>query len=182
MSFPLPPEFERAVLDRVRSGQFASPEAVLAAMLQLLEEQEEYERDVRRKLKEGWESLDRGDAFSREEAETLLRLNRAQARGDGEAVQREMDTMAQRCGVPLSVWHREFVDEEVRSGRYASPRELMETALVALREAEAADDDEGLAELRREIDLGFESGDHEERIPGDEVKARIRAKLRGGAP
>ncbi|HEU4455603.1 MAG TPA: type II toxin-antitoxin system ParD family antitoxin, partial [Longimicrobium sp.] len=166
----------------VRSGQFASAEDVLSAMIEALEEQEEYEAEVRRKVKEGRESLDRGDAFSREEAATMFQLDRARARGDQEAVRREMDAMTQRCGVPLSVWHRAFIDEEVQAGRYASPREMMETALVVLREADAADDDEGIAELRREIDLGFESGDREELIPGDEVKARIRAKLRGGAP
>ena len=84
MSFPLPPEFERAVLDRVRSGQFASPEDVLATMLELLEEREaEYEtklEELRRDIRIGLDQLDRGERLSREEVLTRLREARPGAR------------------------------------------------------------------------------------------------------
>jgi antitoxin ParD1/3/4 len=84
MSFPLPPEFERAVLDRVRSGQFASPEDVLAAMLELLEDAEaEYEEKLealRRDVQLGFDQLDRGERLSREEVLARLREARPGAR------------------------------------------------------------------------------------------------------
>jgi Arc/MetJ-type ribon-helix-helix transcriptional regulator len=245
MSFPLPPEFERAVLDRVASGQYASPDDVLRALVGALEEREEFLReiqqglddvergdvvehdeavatmltwlcdqdardfverkvgageyesvstllaaaihglmksetdwdveDLRRELRKGQDRLDRGEALTGDEAFELLRADRAQAGGDVEFATQQREAIRQRCGFPLSVWHRAFVDELVRSGQYASPREVLESALNVLREAEASDEDEALAELRREIDLGFESGDKDELIPGEEVEARILA-------
>jgi putative addiction module CopG family antidote len=76
MSFPLPPEFERAVLDRVRSGQFESPEAVLAAMLELLKdaeaEHEEKLEALRREIDLGLESEKRDPMIPGEEVEAWL--------------------------------------------------------------------------------------------------------------
>lgn len=73
--------------------------------------------------------------------------------------------------------YREFVHDEVRSGRYASPAEVLEAGLWLLHDAESPEDDEALEALRREIDLGIQSGENEEMIPGDEVVARLAARL-----
>lgn len=188
LTVTVPAEWIDFIEEQILGGHFASPEMVVeAGLVRLLGECEadeltdEEREELRRELQKSLESLHRGDAFTGEEAFDVLRADRAEAAGDTETSERLRDAIRQRCGIPLSVWHRVFVDELVRSGRYASPREVLETALNVLREAEASDDDEALAELRREIDLGFESGDKEELIPGEEVEARILARWRGGA-
>jgi Arc/MetJ-type ribon-helix-helix transcriptional regulator len=77
MSFPLSPEFERAVLDRVRSGQYASPEDVLAAMMEALDDAEaEYDSKLealRREIDLGLESEKRDPLIPGEEVEAWLR-------------------------------------------------------------------------------------------------------------
>jgi antitoxin ParD1/3/4 len=84
MSFPLPPEFERAVLDRVRSGRYASPEDVLAAMVEALDareaEHEEKLEELRRDIRVGLDQLDRGERLSRGEVLARLREARPGAR------------------------------------------------------------------------------------------------------
>jgi len=181
MSFPLPPEFERAVLDRVRSGQYASPEDVLAAMLELLEDAEaEYDaklEELRRDVRVGFDQLDRGEALTSAEVFDLLPVGRGAARGDDAAVAQAMEAIRQRCGIPLGARYRRFVDEEVRSGRYASPAEVLEAALWLLRDAESPESDEALEALRREIAIGLESEKRDPMIPGDEVVARTAARL-----
>jgi|GEM_PF-688352 len=185
MSFPLPPEFERAVLDRVRSGQYASPEDVLAAMMEALDDAEsEYDSKMealRRDVQLGFDQLDRGEAVTGDEASDLLPVGRAAARGDGAAVAQAMEAIRQRCGIPLGAHYRDFVDEEVRSGRYASPNEVLEAALWLLRDAESPESDEALEALRHEIALGLESEKRDPIIPGEEVKAWLLARIGGGA-
>jgi antitoxin ParD1/3/4 len=185
MSFPLPPEFERAVLDRVRSGQFASPEEVLSVMVELLEEREaEYEtrlEELRRDIRIGLDQLDRGEAVTGAEVFDLLPVGRAAARGDDAAVAQAMDAIRHRCGVPLGVRYRGFVDEAVRSGRYASPTEVLEAALWLLRDAESPETDEALEALQREIAIGVESEKRDPMVPGEEVEAWLRARVGGGA-
>ncbi|HEX8906387.1 MAG TPA: hypothetical protein VF771_16175, partial [Longimicrobiaceae bacterium] len=41
MSLNIPPEFERAVLERVQSGEYESTDAVLEACLEALEQREQ---------------------------------------------------------------------------------------------------------------------------------------------
>ena len=78
----VPPEFERAVMERVASGQFASPEQVFEVCLQLLEREErEYEEKLawlRRELAEADEELARGEGIDGETAfaEALEELRR----------------------------------------------------------------------------------------------------------
>ena len=84
MSFPLPPEFERAVLDRVRSGQYASVEEVLRACLDALEREEAQEdadlEELRREIRIGLDELNRGERLSRDEVLARLREARKGAR------------------------------------------------------------------------------------------------------
>ncbi len=180
MSFPLPPEFKRAVLDRVRSGQYESPEAVLAAMLELLEDAEaEYDSKLealRRDVQLGFDELDRGQRLSREEVLARLREARPGAFAettDGEGSQTSLGAIAPEF--------RDFVNDEVRSGRYASSAEVLEAALWLLRDAESPESEEALEALRREIALGLESERRDPMIPGEEVEAWLRARVGGGA-
>lgn len=181
MSFPLPPEFERAVLDRVRSGRYASVEDVLAAMVDAIAERDTAEEELRNGLDKGRLELERGEAVTGAEGRDLFRAGFADSDGGDERFQQAMHAIRQRCGVPLGVEYREFVDGQVRSGQYASPTEVVEAALWQLHDAEFPETDDAVQALRREIDLGIESGDREELIPAEQVKARIRAKMRGGA-
>jgi antitoxin ParD1/3/4 len=73
MPFPLPPEFQRAVLDRVRSGQYASPEDVLAASIAALEQVEEERKALRREIQVGLDQAERGEIVNGEEAFAWLK-------------------------------------------------------------------------------------------------------------
>lgn len=154
MSFVIPPEFERAVLDRVRSGQYASPQEVLSAFLAALEQAEEEHEALRAEVQIGLDQADRGEIVDGDEAFEWLKAGR----------------------VRISAELRAFVDEEVRSGRYESADKVMETALAVLHDSQLFED-AAREELLREIDLGIESGENEELIPGDEVVARVAASI-----
>jgi putative addiction module CopG family antidote len=168
MSFPIPYEFERAVLDRVASGRYKSTDDVLCELVDALEEKEVFLREIEK----GLENLDREEVVTDDEAQELLQIH---STDDFDAA---FEAVRNRCGIPLGPDYREFVDDEVESGRYASPREVLEAALWQLRRAEERDDKGSLAELRHEIGLGFESGDSEELIPGEQVEAHIHVRLR----
>ena len=71
------------------------------------------------------------------------------------------------------------VMERVESGQYDSPEEVLMACLEALERLEE-DETAELDELRREIELGIRSAEEEPLIPGEEVTALIRARLRGG--
>ena len=77
MGLNIPPEIERAILDRVQSGRYASAEDVLRACLEALEEQEEREaedaEELRREIQLGMDDFERGDSLSREEVLARLR-------------------------------------------------------------------------------------------------------------
>jgi antitoxin ParD1/3/4 len=72
MSLRLPPEFERAVLQRVQSGQYESADAVFAACLELLEREERDYDDklawLQRDLDVGIEEIERGEVIEGEQA------------------------------------------------------------------------------------------------------------------
>lgn len=72
LALNVPPEFERAVIARVASGQYASAEEVFEMCLRLLErEEQEYEEKLawlRRELAEADEESKRGEAIDGEEA------------------------------------------------------------------------------------------------------------------
>lgn len=72
MSLKLPPDFERAVLQRVQSGQYNSADAVFAACLELLE-REEHDYDdklawLQRELDVGIAEIERGEVIEGEQA------------------------------------------------------------------------------------------------------------------
>ena len=77
MSLNIPPEIERAILDRVQSGRYASSEDVLRASLEALTEREEREaedaEELRREIQLGMDDFERGDSLSREEVLARLR-------------------------------------------------------------------------------------------------------------
>lgn len=77
MSLNLPPEFERAIRERVESGAYASAEDVFAACLKALNEWEDVQRakfeTLRAEIQVGIEQLDRGEGIDGEEALQRIR-------------------------------------------------------------------------------------------------------------
>ena len=72
MSLKIPAEFERAVLQRVDSGQYESADAVFSACLELLQ-REEHDRDAKlawlqHELDIGNADIERGDVIEGERA------------------------------------------------------------------------------------------------------------------
>lgn len=86
MSLQLPPEFERAVLQRVQSGQYPSADAVFAACLDLLEREErDYDEKLewlQRELDVGIAEIERGEVIEGElaVAEALAELRQRTGR------------------------------------------------------------------------------------------------------
>lgn len=77
MSLNIPPEFERAIRERVESGAYASPEAVFLACLVALEqweaEQESKLEALRRDIEFGREQIRNGQCSPLDEAFDRLR-------------------------------------------------------------------------------------------------------------
>lgn len=77
MSLNIPPEFERAVLERVESGKYPNVEAVLEALLDALarDEADDAERlqALRREIQIGIDQLERGEYSDGEEAFARIR-------------------------------------------------------------------------------------------------------------
>jgi Arc/MetJ-type ribon-helix-helix transcriptional regulator len=71
---------------------------------------------------------------------------------------------------------QQFIDEQVKEGRFASPEELIEAAVADMRDADEELDEEDIAAIR-EAD---EQGERGEGIDIDEVRAHF-AKLYPGA-
>ncbi|HSU13421.1 hypothetical protein [Longimicrobium sp.] len=77
MSLNIPPEFERAVLERVASGAYESTEDVLKACLEALElleaDMAEENEWLRREVQIGIDEADRGELIPRDEAIASMR-------------------------------------------------------------------------------------------------------------
>jgi antitoxin ParD1/3/4 len=77
MSLNIPPEFERAILERVASGAYASTDDVLNACLQaliLLEEDLADDHEwLKAAIQEGIDELDRGEGIPGEQAAEMMR-------------------------------------------------------------------------------------------------------------
>ena len=77
MSLNIPPEFERAVRERVESGKYESTDDVLKACLEglsLLEaDLEENHEWLKREIQLGLDELDRGEGIPREQAIAMMR-------------------------------------------------------------------------------------------------------------
>jgi antitoxin ParD1/3/4 len=86
MNVKIPPEFERAVKERVESGQYASAEDVFAACLELLEREERDYDDklawLQSAIDEGMADIERGDVIDGEQAvaEALAEFRQRKAR------------------------------------------------------------------------------------------------------
>ncbi|MDZ8105599.1 MAG: type II toxin-antitoxin system ParD family antitoxin [Nostoc sp. DedQUE12a] len=69
MNISLNPTHEQFVLSKIESGKYANADEVIAAALQLLEEQEQYTlwlNDTRQKVAVGLEEIERGDVLDTE--------------------------------------------------------------------------------------------------------------------
>jgi antitoxin ParD1/3/4 len=190
MPLPIPPEFERAVLERVRSGMYDSADEVLFACLKALE-REEHDHEaklerLRQDLDVAIEEAARGEVIDGEvafaQAEEEVRREFQVGLGELDRGERlyHQEVLARLSDPRTRPELRRFVEKQVQSGRFQSTREVVEAALVLLQHEQPRFDEE-MEALRREIDLGIESAEREELIPGDEVVARIRARLRGAA-
>jgi antitoxin ParD1/3/4 len=73
MTFDLTPEFERAVLERVRSGRYKSTDEVLRACIEALEREERSLEELRRDVKVGLDELERGEGIPGKEAFEQIR-------------------------------------------------------------------------------------------------------------
>jgi antitoxin ParD1/3/4 len=77
MSLNVPPEFERAIRERVESGAYASEADVFAACLKALAEWEDVQRakyeKLRGEIQAGIDQLDRGEGIDGEEALQRIR-------------------------------------------------------------------------------------------------------------
>ena len=61
MNVSLPPELEQLVHEMVRTGVYPSATDVVGEGLRLLKERNEYREELRAKIREGIEALDRGE-------------------------------------------------------------------------------------------------------------------------
>jgi antitoxin ParD1/3/4 len=76
MSLNIPPEFERAILDRVVSGAYETPEDVLKACLEALEAREAETlrfEELRREIQIGLDQYERGEYSDGKEAIARIR-------------------------------------------------------------------------------------------------------------
>ena len=73
-----------------------------------------------------------------------------------------------------------FVEEQVRSGRFKSPQEVIQGALTLLKAHEALSPDE-LASLRSEIAIGVAEADRGDVEPWDpdEIEAEVERRHAG---
>lgn len=70
---------------------------------------------------------------------------------------------------------QQFIDEQVREGRFASPEELIEAAVMDMRDADEELDEETLAAIK-EADAQAERG---EGMDVDEFRAQMVKKFPG---
>ena len=69
MNISLDPTHEQFVISKIESGKYANADEVIAAALQLLEEQEQYIlwlNDTQKKVAIGLEEIERGDVLDTE--------------------------------------------------------------------------------------------------------------------
>ena len=151
MSLSIPPEFERAVRDRVGTDRYETAWDVFASCV-----------GAAHRL----ESLDEGLEWWRERHDALS--------VDAPRAHHER-------GMPPEFWiPRSFevaVRQHLSTGRYASHEDVFDAFLMALREQEQWED-ENLDWLREQIAIGTAQLDRGEGIPGEQAMAQIRAELR----
>lgn len=116
MSLAIPPEFERAIRERVESGAYASPEAVFLACLVALEqweaEQESKLAALRRDIEFGREQIRNGQCSPMEEASERLRARLGTRRGP--TLQRDFTALGAEIQAEVDRIERgETVNQEV---------------------------------------------------------------------
>jgi putative addiction module CopG family antidote len=88
MEITLTPKLERFVQERVRSGEYSSPDDVISAALHLFHCRERHLAWLRRMIQEGIDDLEAGRHAPAEEVFARLRAERA---GRIETLQQELD-------------------------------------------------------------------------------------------
>ena len=87
--------------------------------------------------------------------------------------------------IPLPPELEKFLEQLVRSGRYANEQEVFESALSLLKAQEQEDElPEDAEELRAELDEAiaeYDRGEHAE-FTADDIKRQGRAELSGDSP
>jgi antitoxin ParD1/3/4 len=178
MALNIPPEFERAVLDRVASGQYESTDDVLYACVSALEDFESRPHDdlerLRAALQIGIEQADRGELVPGEEAYSRIRekLDRAAAVRAKHPRNEVREDPPGMLSIPHDV-ERAVLE---RIPQYGTPGDVLLASLIAL-EAEEQEEAIKLEELRRDIEHGFQQIERGECSTAEEVYLRLRAKL-----
>jgi antitoxin ParD1/3/4 len=77
MTIAIKPELERKIAEKVKSGQYASADDVVADALDLLDQVEEAERrwkaEINEEIEEGWAQAERGESIPADIAFARLR-------------------------------------------------------------------------------------------------------------
>jgi antitoxin ParD1/3/4 len=84
-------------------------------------------------------------------------------------------TLGQSVNISLTPELEQMVDDNVKSGRYASASEVIREGLRLLEEREQLKQ-QRLSEVRRKIDREVEQLDRGLGIPGPEARARLRQR------
>ena len=118
MSLAIPPEFERAIRERVESGAYASPEAVFLACLVALEqweaEQEAKLEALRRDIDHGTEQLRQGEGSPMEEVFERLPARLEGLRGPKSVLQADFTALGAEVQAEVDRIRRgEPVNQEV---------------------------------------------------------------------
>jgi putative addiction module CopG family antidote len=169
MSLTLPPEFERAIRERVASGAYASADDVFAACLQALRAREAAGEDdfsaLGMAVQEDMSRISAGEVV--DQAVVLDRM-----RADYGDDDPPRDEFFRRMNA-----YR--IAGRVASGKYGCAGDVIHAALWSLEQTEAADAVDH--EMKAAIAEGIASLERGEGIPGEEALARIRAKFGGRA-
>jgi antitoxin ParD1/3/4 len=78
MNVTLSPESEQYIREKVATGDYPSPGLVIDEGLRLLQEQEKWKQDARRKIAEGLADIREGRIVSSDEAEQNLARRKAE--------------------------------------------------------------------------------------------------------
>ena len=79
--------------------------------------------------------------------------------------------------ISLTPEHARYIDEQVRSGQYQSPSEVVRGGLKVFQQTELARE-RNVAELRAKIAQGLEEAKRGELVDGKEVLENVRKRRR----
>lgn len=151
MALTLPPEFERAVRERVGTEKYETSWDVFSTCVGAAHRLESIEEGM-----EWWPERHEALSFDAPRAHN-------------------------ERGKPLEFWvPRSFevaVRQHLSTGRYGSVDDVFAAFLTALREQEQWED-ENVDWLRAQVQVGLDQIDRGEALPGEEAMAQIRAELR----